>query len=64
VLSLLSNLFTKIKEVIEHYRRVLIVARKPDKEEFIKNVKICLMGMGIIGFIGFILYVFSILFLT
>jgi protein translocase SEC61 complex gamma subunit len=50
--------------VIEHYRRVLIVARKPDKEEFIKNVKICLIGMGIIGFIGFILYVFSILFLT
>jgi len=61
---LLSNALKKIKEALESYRRVLIIARKPDKEEFIKTVKICLIGIGLVGFIGFIIYTFSILFLS
>jgi protein transport protein SEC61 subunit gamma-like protein len=64
VLKLLSNVLKKIKEALENYKRVLIIARKPDKEEFIKAVKICLIGIGLIGFIGFIIYTFSILFLS
>jgi protein translocase SEC61 complex gamma subunit len=64
VLKLLSNVLKKIKEALESYRRVLIIARKPDKEEFIKTVKICLIGIGLVGFIGFIIYTFSILFLS
>jgi protein translocase SEC61 complex gamma subunit len=64
VLKLLSNALKKIKEALESYRRVLIIARKPDKEEFIKTVKICLIGIGLVGFIGFIIYTFSILFLS
>jgi protein translocase SEC61 complex gamma subunit len=64
VLSLLSKILVKLKEILENYRRVLIIARKPDKEEFLKTVKICLIGMGIIGFIGFIIYAISIIFLS
>lgn len=64
MLKLLSNALKKIKEALESYRRVLIIARKPDKEEFIKTVKICLIGIGLVGFIGFIIYTFSILFLS
>ncbi|MFZ8830504.1 MAG: protein translocase SEC61 complex subunit gamma [Candidatus Aenigmatarchaeota archaeon] len=63
-MKLLSNALKKIKEALESYRRVLIIARKPDKEEFIKTVKICLIGIGLVGFIGFIIYTFSILFLS
>jgi protein translocase SEC61 complex gamma subunit len=64
VLNLLSDLFRKVKEMLASYKRVLIVARKPDKEELIRTAKICLIGMGLIGLIGFIIYAFSILFLA
>jgi len=64
VLSLLSDWFKKIKEALSSYKRVLIIARKPDKEELVRTAKICLIGMGLIGLIGFIIYSFSILFLA
>ncbi|MEM5802001.1 MAG: protein translocase SEC61 complex subunit gamma [Candidatus Aenigmatarchaeota archaeon] len=52
-----------IKEFLEKYKRVLIVAKRPDKEELLLTIKICLIGMGIIGFIGFLIYMISILFI-
>jgi len=58
-----SSIFKKIKEVLASYKRVLIIARKPDKEELVRTAKICLIGMGLIGLIGFVIYSFSILFL-
>jgi len=61
---LLSDWFKKIKEALSSYKRVLIIARKPDKEELVRTAKICLIGMGLIGLIGFIIYSFSILFLA
>ena len=64
MLSLLSDWFKKIKEALSSYKRVLIIARKPDKEELVRTAKICLIGMGLIGLIGFIIYSFSILFLA
>jgi len=57
-------LLKKIKETLAGYKRVLIIARKPDKEELVKTAKICLIGIGLIGLIGFIIYSFSILFLS
>ena len=54
----------KIKEILASYKRVLIIARKPDKEEVIRIAKICLIGMGLIGLIGLAIYSFSILFLA
>jgi protein transport protein SEC61 subunit gamma-like protein len=57
------DVFSKIKKTIENYKRVLIVAKRPDREELILITKICLIGMGIIGFIGFIVYVLSIIFI-
>jgi protein translocase SEC61 complex gamma subunit len=64
VLSLPSKILNKIKESLASYKRVLVIARKPDKEDFIKTVKICIVGMSLIGFVGFIIYAFSILFLS
>ncbi len=64
MLNLLSKIFSKIKETLESYKRVLVIAKKPDLEEFKKIAKICAIGMGIIGLIGFIIYCFSILFLS
>ena len=50
-----------IKEMLKRYRRVLIVARKPDKEELKKTTKICGLGFVLIGLIGFIFYIISVL---
>jgi len=51
----------KIKNALESYKRVLIIAKKPDKETLYETLKICLIVMGIIGFFGFIFYAISIL---
>ena len=51
----------KQKDKLVNYRRVISVARKPDKEEFSKAVKITGSGIlfvGMIGFVIFLLYYF------
>ena len=45
-----------IKEQIRNWKRVLQIARKPDKFEFTSTSKICALGLVLIGFIGFIIY--------
>lgn len=46
---------TKLKE----YFRVLKIARKPDQSELKSTLRICMIGIGLIGLIGFILYIIS-----
>ncbi len=50
----LPNIRRKIKE----YKRVISIARKPSKEEFINILKISLTGILIMGFIGFLVQLF------
>ena len=50
------GLFAKIKGKISQYKRVVSIARKPEKEEFISSVKITGSGMALIGVIGFIIF--------
>ena len=45
-----------LKEHIRNWRRVLQIARKPDKYEFTSTSKICAIGLVLIGFIGFVIY--------
>lgn len=45
-----------LKELIDRIRRVLLVSSKPDKEEFVQSIKITGLGMVLIGFIGFIIF--------
>jgi protein transport protein SEC61 subunit gamma-like protein len=46
----------KIREKLSEYRRVIAVATKPSKEEFLISTKVCAAGVLLIGFIGFIIY--------
>ena len=48
------NLRSKITE----WKRVLNVARKPDKDEIIITSKICMLGIALIGVIGFSIFLF------
>jgi len=50
-----------IKEKLIRYKRVLQIARKPDKDELKETIRICGIGILIIGIIGFIFYIISVL---
>lgn len=52
-----------LKEKIAEYRRVLQVARKPSEDEYKHLVKICGLGIILIGIIGFATYAISVLFI-
>ena len=47
---------SSIKEKLENYRRVLIVARKPTVKEFEISAKVTAIGVAIVGLIGYIIY--------
>ncbi len=53
----------KIRERLENIRRVLSISKKPTREEFEHTAKITIVGIALVGVIGFIFYTFSILFL-
>jgi len=42
-----------IKDTLRRYRRVMQIARKPSKDEYLGTSKICAIGIAIIGLIGF-----------
>jgi protein translocase SEC61 complex gamma subunit len=50
-----------IKSTIRKYSRVLQIARKPGKDEFTSSSKICALGIVVIGFVGFAIFLAFIL---
>jgi len=50
-----------IRETLKKYKRVLMIARKPDMKELKETSRICGLGFLIIGIIGFIFYLISVL---
>ncbi len=50
-----------IKENIAKYRRVLQVAKKPTAKDMKEVLRICGIGFLVIGSIGFIFYLISIM---
>ena len=50
-----------ISETIKRYIRVLQIAPKPNKDEFVASSKICVLGLFVIGIIGFLVYALFVL---
>lgn len=44
-----------IKSTLQHYWRVLLITKKPDKIEYELIVKVCALGILVVGVIGFAL---------
>jgi len=42
---------------LKRYMRVLQIARKPGKDEFVSTAKICALGMLVVGLVGFAIFV-------
>jgi protein transport protein SEC61 subunit gamma-like protein len=45
-----------VKSKILEWKRILQVARKPTKDEFVSSSKICTLGIIVIGVIGFAIF--------
>jgi len=58
------SIFSKLKRFIEESKRVLIVTKKPSREEYKTIVKASGLGILIIGFLGFIIAMIQQLFLN
>ena len=48
----MAGILAKLKD----YRRVVMVARKPSKDEFLTSAKITSLGLLVIGAIGFVIF--------
>lgn len=51
----------KIRETIGKYIRVLKVCKRPTKADLLDTIRVTLIGVAIIGMIGFIFYLISVL---
>ncbi|MBI2666442.1 protein translocase SEC61 complex subunit gamma [Candidatus Woesearchaeota archaeon] len=47
---------SKLKRFIKESLRVLHVTKKPNKEEYLSIVKVSGLGIGILGALGFIIF--------
>ena len=50
------NFKEEASDFIKQSKRVLKVARKPDREEFLNFAKVTAIGIAIIGFVGFVIF--------
>lgn len=51
-----ASLMQKLKEFITECRRVLAVTKKPNSFEFKTIVKVSGLGIGILGLVGFLVF--------
>ncbi|RLG84574.1 MAG: protein translocase SEC61 complex subunit gamma [Thermoprotei archaeon] len=51
------------REIVDSWRRIIMLARKPDREEYLLTLKMVLLGLVIVGGISFIIRVAFILFI-
>ncbi len=45
-----------IRSKISEWKRVMHVARKPTRDEVLSSSKICMLGIALIGAIGFVIF--------
>ena len=50
-----------IKNRLQNYLRVMKISKKPNSDEFWSSAKICFVGLIVVGIIGYIVYLISIL---
>lgn len=46
-----------IKGTLQNYKRVLAISKKPDYDELKTTLRICAIGITIIGVVGFTVYI-------
>ncbi len=57
------GVFERARKSVKEYLAVLRVAKKPSLEDYKFMVKVCAIGLLLLGFLGFLIYIFSTLFI-
>ena len=55
------GIFSRLKNRLVRYRRVLNVSVKPTRSEFLSSAKITGAGIVLLGFIGFVIFMMYII---
>ena len=50
------GIFSRLANKFMRYRRVLEIATKPDKDELISSIKVSVLGIALLGIIGFAIF--------
>lgn len=53
----------KIRERLANCKRILAITKKPSWDDLKYSARICAMGIALVGAIGFVVYVVSMLFI-
>ena len=53
------NVQERLDKVVKDSKRVLKVARKPDKDEYFDFAKVTTLGIIVIGLIGFVIFLIA-----
>ena len=53
------NVQERLDKFVKDSKRVLKVARKPDKDEYIDFAKVTTLGIIVIGLIGFVIFLIA-----
>jgi protein translocase SEC61 complex gamma subunit len=48
-----------VTDFVEKCRRTLLLMRKPSWKEFSRTVRMCTIGTGLVGLIGFAIYLLA-----
>jgi len=59
IIEFKAESFQWIANKLKEYKRVLLITKKPDMEEFKTTVKASALGMTIIGVVGFIIAIIA-----
>ena len=50
------GIFSRLTNRFIQYRRVLEIAIKPDRPELISSIKVTMLGIAMLGIIGFVIF--------
>jgi len=50
-----------LRGYLEAWRRILVLARRPDEEEFSLLVKLNLLGFALVGGIGYLIHLIAVI---
>jgi len=48
-----------IREKLKEYVRVIKLNKAPDREKFLETLRVCILGISVLGAIGFVFYLIS-----
>jgi len=49
------SILSRIGRALHEYARIISISKKPDKKEFVSIIKVCGLGILLMGVIGFVI---------